>query len=131
MYAADLSYTPAFVRTQVHRLTTSVGQCQGFIQVQDRQAESSPQAEVGNRRADGQIGRSGRRRVESRGGRPEDQESGTEEQTGRRAGRQAGWSDRQGSENWQDCWKTGFKSPEISGYQETIWQEIIVKRGLI
>ena len=70
----------------------SVRQCQGFIQVQDRQAESSPQAEVSNGRADGQIrgmkrgnrqtdrdstavGRSGRRRVESRGDRPEDQES--------------------------------------------------------
>ena len=67
------------------RLLHPVYQFQGFIQVQDGQAESSQQAEVGNRRAEGQTGsreqrseqtdrdlmaveRSGRRRVESRGG---------------------------------------------------------------
>ena len=53
-----------------------------------------------NRQADTDstaVGRSGRRRVESMGGRPVDQESGAEERTGRRAG----W---QGSENWQDHW---------------------------
>ena len=52
----------AFGRTQVHRLTTNVGQCQGFIQVLERQAESSQQAEVGNGRADW----IGRQRVVSR-----------------------------------------------------------------
>ena len=45
--------TWAFGRTQVHRLTTSVEQFQELIQIQDRQAESSQPAEVGNGRADG------------------------------------------------------------------------------
>ena len=42
------------------------------------------------------MGRSGRRRVESRGGRLEDQESGAEEQTGRQGlgGRQDGQKGR-------------------------------------
>ena len=48
------SVTLVFGRTQVHRLTTSVEQFQEFIQIQDRQAESIQQAEVGNSRADGQ-----------------------------------------------------------------------------
>ena len=85
------------------------------------------------------VNRQTRRRVESRGGRLVDQESGAEEQTDRQ-----GLGGRQGSENRQDSQAGrdqrsgrigGGSGFEVAGKhcetQETIWQGTFGRRGLI